>query len=150
MDARQTRDLPGRLDAVRRQFERWRRTRKPRSPIPDRLWAAAVKLVGRYGLCRTARTLRVDYYSLKKRVEAASVAEHDRPSLRVDGRALSVAGPEDGIRATFVELPSPTHRSGECVLELEDAVGAKMRVQLKGVAIPELTVLARSFWDRGP
>jgi hypothetical protein len=35
-------------------------------------------------------------------------------------------------------------------LELEDAVGAKMRVQLKGVAIPDLTALARSFWDRGP
>jgi hypothetical protein len=74
MDTRETRDPPVRLGAVRRRFERWRHTRKRRLPIPGPLWAAAVKLVDRYGLCRTARTLRLDYYSLKKRVAAASAA----------------------------------------------------------------------------
>jgi hypothetical protein len=158
MDTRETRDLPARLEALRRRFERSRRTRKPRTPIPDPLWAAAVKLVGRYGLCRIARTLRVDYYSLKKRVEAASAAEHGRPTptnaLRrcpVGSRAVFAAGAEDGTRATFVELPPPAHTAfSECILELENREGAKMRVQLKGVAMPDLTALSRSFWDRGP
>ena len=92
MDAREIRILPARLEAVRRQFERWRRTRKPCSPIPKRLWAAAVKLVGRYGLCRTARTLRVDYYSLKKRVAAAAVSEQGEPASRGGGRTRAAAG----------------------------------------------------------
>ncbi len=123
-----------------------------------------MKLVGRYGLCRTARTLRVDYYSLKKRVEAASAAEGGRPTATtadqrsasksgrcmVGGQALSFAGPEEGTRATFVELPSPAHPSGECVWEWESAAGTKMRVHLKGVAMPDLTALARSFWDQRP
>jgi hypothetical protein len=149
MDARRTRDLPARLDAARRQFERWRRVRKPHSLIPDRLWAAAVKLVAQYGLCRTARILRVDYYSLKKQVEAASVAEHDRPAFRVGG-GTPAAGLEEGTPATFVELPSPVPISRGCVLELESIAGAKMRVELKGVAMPDLAALTRGFWDHAP
>ena len=43
MDARETRSLPAQLDKVRRRFERWRATRKGRSPIPDGLWASAVR-----------------------------------------------------------------------------------------------------------
>jgi hypothetical protein len=150
MDARESGKLPSRLEALRRRFERWRGIGKPRSPIPDRLWVAAVKLASKHGLCRTARTLRVDYYSLKKRVEAASVTEHGRPTLAVGGQTLSAAGPEEGTPTTFVELPSPAHPSRECVLELESAAGAKMRVQVKGVAMPDLTALARSFWDHVP
>ncbi len=154
MDTRETHDLPARLEALRRRFERWRGIRKARSPIPDPLWAGAVKLVGTYGLCRTARTLRLDYYSLKKRVEAASIVGHGRPTSTgarrrcpVDARAVAAAG-SDG--ATFVELPSPAYPSGECLVELENPAGGKMRVHLKGVALPDLTVLTRSFWDRAP
>jgi hypothetical protein len=150
MGTREMRDLPGRLEAVRQRFECWRHTRKQRSSIPDSLWAAAVKLVGRYGICRTARTLRVDYYSLKKRVETTSVADRDQPVFRVGGRVLSGTGSETGTRATFVELPPPTHPSGECILELESAAGAKMRVELRGIGMPELVALTRNFWDHAP
>ena len=75
MDTREKPGLPARLEALLRRFEGWRGIRKPCSRIPDPLWAAAVKLVGKYGLCRTARTLRVDYYSLKKRVEGHEQAD---------------------------------------------------------------------------
>ena len=170
MDTRKTRDLPARLEAVRRRFERWRRTRRPPSRIPDPLWVVAVKLVGRYGIHRTARALRVDYYSLKKRVTAASAAHHSRPTptMRADHCCAAVPGPV-GARAvsgslsdegatTFVELPSPVDPGfaavpaacGECILELESVTGAKMRVQLKGVTMPDLTALSRSFWDHRP
>ncbi len=71
MRARPTRDLPARLEGVRRRFERWRGTHQARTRIPDRLWAAAVKVAGMYGIHRAAKALRVDYYSLKKRVEGA-------------------------------------------------------------------------------
>ncbi len=36
------------------------------------------------------------------------------------------------------------------MLELEDAAGAKMRIGLKGFAMPDLAALSRSFWNPGP
>jgi hypothetical protein len=148
MDTRKMNGVPAGLESLRRRFEHSRGVRKPRSRIPDPLWAAAVKLAGTYGLHRTARTLRVDYYSLKKRVAAASAVDEGRPGRRVGARVRSAPGPEDGAGATFLELTSPAPTSyGECVVEWEDVAGAKMRVQLKGVTMPDLTALSRSFWD---
>jgi hypothetical protein len=136
MTTRQARDLPGPLESVRRRFERWRQSRKARARIPDVLWAAAVKMAGRYGVHRTARALPVEYYSLKKRVE--------REAAKVPF----------GTGAAFLELTPPAGRNvtsapmGSCEysLELEDAAGAKMRVHVKGAEPPDLTTLSRSFW----
>jgi len=131
MSTQSTRDLPVRLKALHRRFERWRRTRKGHSRIPESLWLSAVKAAGEYGLNRTARTLGLDYNGLKKRVEATgSGGRSDRETL-----------------ATFVELAPPAPgSSSECLLELEDPGGAKMRVHLKGVEAPDLAALSRSFW----
>ncbi len=125
-----TKALPASLEALRRRFERWRRSRTGRSRIPDALWTAAVRAAGRYGLHRTIRALRLDYYALKKRVEnAASDSEPGREAA-----------------ATFLELPVPVSGGvSECVVELEDSGGAKMRVHLKGGAVPDVTALVRSF-----
>ena len=40
-------------------------SQKVRARIPDSLWAAAVEMAGTYGLCRTARSLPVEYYALR-------------------------------------------------------------------------------------
>jgi hypothetical protein len=135
MSTKQTRGLPAPLQGVRRRFEHWRRTRQPRSQIPDSLWAAAVKMADRYGLHRTARALPVEYYSLKKRVERQSTAT----------LARRVSDPV----ATFVELPPPAGAC-DCTLELEDTDGAKMRVHLTTASPPDLTALCRSFWKPAP
>jgi hypothetical protein len=37
----------------------------------------------------------------------------------------------------------------QCIVEWEDAAGAKMRMELKGTATPDLAALSRSFWNRG-
>ena len=131
MRCRTTSALPAPLEAARRRFDRWRRTRTARSRIPDTLWTAAVQVAGQYGLHRTTQALRLDYYALKKRVEdAASDCEPDREAA-----------------ATFLELPAPVSGgASECIIELEDAGGAKMRVHVKGAAVPDVTALARSFW----
>jgi hypothetical protein len=140
MNTSKTHDLPARLEGVRQRFDRWRGAHLVRSPFPDSLWAVAVKMARTYGMCRTARALRVDYYSLKRRVEQDSAA----------------AGlHRGGAVATFLELPPPGDpgfaalpaAAGECTLELEDASGAKMRVHLKGFAAPDLAALSRSFWN---
>jgi hypothetical protein len=98
------------------------------------LWAAAVKLADACGVHPTAKTLGLDYYALKKRLKEASAS---RPAMTGSANA-----------PTFVELASPA-RMGmpECIVEREDAAGAKMRIQIKGVEAPDLAALSRSFWE---
>ncbi|NQU26069.1 MAG: hypothetical protein HQ567_32690 [Candidatus Nealsonbacteria bacterium] len=104
MSSRKTGDLPARLVSLRQRFERWRRTRKVRSRIPEPLWASAVKLAGRYGTHRTAKALRVDYYALKKRVEQkAAIAGTQQEPAAIASKASAAAA-----EATFLELPAAT------------------------------------------
>ena len=129
--------LPGHLQQVRRRVELWRRSRQRGTRIPESLLASALNLVGTYGIYRTAKALRVDYYGLKKRVEQQG--------------AFSRRVPEDGSVPTFVELALPAETgSGQCILELEDASGSKMRVELRGFGAPDLAALTRSFREDQP
>jgi hypothetical protein len=141
MDTRKTRGLPARLERLQQRFEHSRRTRKARSHIPSRLWAAAVTMAKTYGLNRTARALRLDYYSLKKRVEQAVGDDH--------GFAVVPASmPEGSAAATFVELTPPSLPSTyDCTVELENASGIKMRVHLKSFEAPDLAALSQGFWN---
>ena len=133
MSTRRGRGISDQLENVRRRFEEWRRSRTIRTRIPEPLWAAAVEMAKEHGIHRTAKTLRIGYYGLKKRVEAEAASSTDVPSS------------ENGI--AFLELAAPVATgSGECILELENADGAKMRVHLKGVEAPDLAALSRSFW----
>ena len=121
---------PSPLDRVRRRFERWRRTRQRRSPIPAALWTLALEAARAHGLHQTARTLRLNHTALTQRLRAAG-------------------GPP--ARATFVELlPAPTAGGPACTLELETARGAKLRIQLQGIAPPDLAALSRTFWHAAP
>ena len=130
MSSKETRDLPADLERVRQRFEGWRRTRPERARISDSLWAAAVKAAGSHGICRTAKALRIDYYSLKRRLEQSS------------------AGTQGRSQANFLELPPLAPASlGECTVEWEDAAGSTMRVHLKGFPAPDLAALGRSFWS---
>lgn len=140
MNAKKTHDLPARLEAVRRRFERWRGTCKTHARIPDSLWDAAVVMADRHGVSRTANVLRVNYDTLKKRL----------------GRKTATGRREAEGETRFVELtplaPAPPFASagsGECFcfMELEDGA-AKMRVRLQGVGTPDLSALVQSFWDR--
>jgi hypothetical protein len=134
MDTTTRGDLPARLEGVRRRFERWRGTREGHARIPDSLWDAAALMAGRYGISRTANALGVNYQALKKHL----------------GHKTAAAGELDAEGAArFVELtPFPPGGTGECLLEWEDAGGAKMQVRLQGVGMPDLVALGRSFWDR--
>ncbi len=147
MGTGKTVNLPARLEGTCRRFDRWRQTRKGRSRIPEALWASAVQAAGRYGVNKTAQALRVDYYALKKRAEAAGFLSPPPLQRISDGKAMSADEP---ALATFVELAPPASGGWvECILELEDACGAKMRVHLKGGQAPDVAALSRSFWGVG-
>jgi hypothetical protein len=134
MPARKPVQLPADLLRLQQRFDSWRATRTLGARIPKRLWASAVRIAGIHGLCRTASTLGVDYYSLKKRVEED------------DGSSRSE-------QASFVELPAPPlngrslRDAGECLIELEDGAGARMRIHLSGCATADMIALSRSLWE---
>ena len=133
MNTKATTTLPGDLENALRRFEQWRQVRKAPTPIPESLWSAAVALAGKYGISRTAKVLRVAYYSLQERVERATAAP---------GGTVTAKPP------TFLEVAVPARlTTGECLLEWEDGSGAKMRVHLQGLAVPDLVALSRSFWE---
>jgi hypothetical protein len=93
MGTKKSRILPALGDSVRRRFEHWRRTRGVLSHIPEPLWAAAVDMAGRCGISHTAKTLRVNYNALRKRVEHQAAAAPRRP--------------EENTVTTFLELAPP-------------------------------------------
>ena len=133
MRTRSTDRFPAMLEGARRRFEQWRQSGPLGRRIPESLWASAVELAGTYGVSRVSSVLRVDYYSLKERLKQ---------------QASSSTAQETNDIATFLELPAPARPGvSECLLELEDADGAKMRIQLKGVETPDLVALSRSFWE---
>ena len=132
MGIKKKQEIPRRLAGVQRRIERWRQRRKVRESVPDKLWDIAVKMAKVYGLNQTARALRLNYDRLKKRVEQHTVVAVDAKEAKGSPR--------------FVELaPMPFAGGGECLVELENAGGAKMRIQLEGAAMSDLAVLTRAF-----
>ena len=150
MDAGTRREVPARLEGVRRRFERWRETREGHASIPDSLWAAAARAAGRYGLSKTANALRVNYHALQKHLAAKTAADGRAAGNRIGRRTAAAGdGPETDGTLQFVELPAFASAGAcECFAEWEDASGAKMRVRLRGVGTPDLAALGRSFWNR--
>ena len=116
------------LSDVESQFARWRRSRRRGTRIPVALWDAAVGAARDCGVSKVSGALRLDYYKLKQLLEAAS-------------------GLETGGGGAFLEIPLPTSPMSECVFELEDAQGARLRVALKGASPAELEPLARALWS---
>ena len=134
MKTKKTAGVPDDLEGGQRHFEQWRQRRKPHTPIPESLWAEAVKLAGRHGVSRTGKALRVGYYALKERVERATAA--------------AAASSRTANEPAFFELEVPSlPGTGQCLLEWVDASGAKMRVHLGGVAFVDLLALSRSFCE---
>jgi hypothetical protein len=120
-------DVPAALGRVQRKMERWRRRHRPRAPLPEELWREAAALACAHGINRIARTLRLDYYSLKKRAAAAAGSGQRVPE--------------------FVEVLSGAMPAGrpECLIEVEDPSGAKLRVHLQGGNLPDVAALTRVF-----
>lgn len=119
------------LQQTRRQIVRWRETRTHRgAPMPAPLWAAAVALARQHGLYTTARTLRLDYGSLKKRVDTTR--------------------PERVPSPAFVELAAarPAGLLGPCVIDLAAPGGRRLRIEVTGVTMADVVTLTQVAWGR--
>lgn len=131
------------LSQVVRQFQSWRASRRRGARIPKALWQSATALAVVHGTSRVSTALAVDYYGLKKRLDAR------QPDARRPGREPSHA-------ARFVELPRATAQATiTCAIEVErpchERVGSepghtKLRIELQGIELVELDSLLRSMW----
>jgi hypothetical protein len=118
------------IEAVRTQFEAWRSDRARKSPIPDKLWSAAIKAARLEGVNRTAQHLHLDAGKLKRLLDAA------------DGRGRRPAKPK------FVELIAAAPASTpECLIEFESAGGSKIRIRWKATVPPDWANLLRAWRD---
>ena len=126
------------LEQVGLHLKHWRETRVRGARIPVELWTAVAGLARQLGVQRVAKVLHLDYVRLKKRVQAGGGEAH---SGKVDTRKVG---------ARFVEMlvsaPSTAPGRCECTVELENAQGAKMRLELNGNGLGALSTLCSAFW----
>jgi hypothetical protein len=130
MDGKVTRPIPEPIAQLQRQLEQFRSTQPPRTKLPESLWQAAVDLARQHGVYPVAHPLKLDYVGLKKRLNGF-------PSRT--RKAASQA-------AAFVELVAPQPvKLEECLIEFECSSGGKMRIQWKGLGLPDWASLLRAW-----
>ena len=125
------------LNQLQRQLDSWRRRQQGRSCLPSAVWEGATHLARIHGVSHVARTLRIDFYKLQRRVEDSPVAEQSAPPA---------------ASASFIELkvdPAVPRSGPGGVVELSD--GSQRRLRLKTGYDPALWMaLAESFWRPRP
>ena len=122
------------LSEVKEQFKIWRRTRKSPRPIPAKLWQAAVSLTATYSISQISKELVLDYNALKRRVPTKN-----------KNTATKISSPG------FIELNlEPAAAVSECIVEMQDNLGAKMRMHIRGKTEFDLLELAKAFWSKQP
>ena len=120
------------LNEVKEFFEAWRQNRKKRRPIPEELWEAATGLSKKYSLHQISKALRLNHTALKKKVHPENASAPKEP------------------RSAFVELKVPRPpEMAECIIEMEDGAGGKMRMRFHGHTDFNLLELGKAFWRKG-
>ena len=131
------------LKKVQKQFTNWRKAKTGRERIPDSLWQAAAEVfpLGGYSLHKIAKTLHLNHADLKQYTE-----QHFPSSIQVKPDAVFEDPP------AFIEFKleppkiEPSRLISECIIEMEDRTGAKMRMCLRGKTDPNILEICKSFW----
>ena len=121
------------LKEVKQLFKTWRASRKPKTRIPEELWDAAAALVNQYSIHQISRALQLNHTALKEQVAA-----------RTQEKSVITAQ-----NACFLELPPPQSPPlSECLIEMENRQGEKMRMHFTGEVSLDLFALSQNFWAR--
>jgi len=131
MRRKREQELPVEIARVRERFTFWRESREKLSPIPEELWKSAVQLTQSFSVHRIARALHLDYNALKKRVDP----QKKRSGAKRESRPLFWE----------MEAGSISTTSAECVVEMQDARGATLKIQMKGKGDLDLLALSQCF-----
>jgi len=147
------------LEDVARKFSQWRESRVRGERIPVTLWSEAVQMCQEHAPQRVAGVLRIALAGLMRRLERASDGAAARSGLDTEFVEIIMTTTSAGMpsaAASRLELASIPKAPGgavtpmpapECLLELENAHGAKMRVQLNGQGLASLGALCNWFWS---
>jgi len=147
------------LEDVARKFSQWRESRVRGERIPVALWSEAVQMCQEHTPQRVAGVLRIALAGLMRRITRASDGTAARSGLDTEFVEIIMTTTSAGMpsaAASRLELASTPKAPGEavtpmpapeCLLELENAHGAKMRVQLNGQGLTSLGALLSSFWS---
>ncbi len=119
------------MNEVMARIEEWRNTRKRRKPMPEELWEAAASLSKEYSIHRISKALRLNYTALKKRIQPDECSSNSKA----------------GVPA-FIELDLASSSISECIVEMEDGSGAKMRMHFRGKTDFDLLELGKAFWGK--
>jgi len=120
------------LEKTQQLFADWRKTKTARARIPDFLWQAAADLYHTRGISinRIVRILGLSHSTLKAKTL-------DMPPAEIE-QAVEDASP------LFIEVAAPPICS-DCVIEMENQTGVKMRICFRGSADPGVLGLGRYF-----
>jgi hypothetical protein len=131
-------------------------------------WAEAIRLWNESGLsvrdfCAREGLAEHTFYSRRREL----LPENTTPEINQESPVTSDSEPS-GVRrrrqkrkqvaadgtldvattSPFVELVAPASAGlCHCTLELENTAGAKMRIQLRSAAMPDLAAITESFWN---
>lgn len=97
--------------------------------MPAGLWAEAILMARRHGVAPTARVLRIDYASLKRRLAAGHASATD-------------------ARPTFVEVGTAAPGLGACVISIDGRRGRRLRLDVSGLRVPDLIAVVQVAWGR--
>jgi hypothetical protein len=128
------------LEKLQRRFAAWRSTGRKGRRIPEELWESATGLAREVGIHRVARTLGLDYISLKRRLVSSDLSQtKTSPTEAGPGRVSPAAG------ADFVELAvAPMARIPQCVVEFEGVRG-KFTLRVGGDNAVDIVALAEAL-----
>ena len=121
------------LSEVATRIKRWRESRRRGEHIPPDIWVQALAQTREHEPQRVAHALGLDLERLTRRMERHGAA------------AVSEAAVTQFVEM-FVPPATPAQAAApECVLELTNARGTKMRVELAGNGLGALAGLCRAF-----
>ena len=122
------------LEETSARLDNWRKTKSSiREPIPPKLWHQAVELCQKHSVSCVAKTLRLSYTDLRKRVCGPSISK--RPINKND--------------PAFIEIKyQQPFLTSEAIVEIEDKNGLKMKVCFKGKPDFDLMNLAKAFLEK--
>ncbi|MFN0027754.1 MAG: hypothetical protein ACKV2O_11345 [Acidimicrobiales bacterium] len=129
------------LDRLHTQLIAWRQRQTGRARLPAELWRAATHLAHTHGVGRVARTLRLDYYKLRRQTQGGATDEPAR-STPPGFIELKLPAPPPGA-------PLPPAAESLGWVELHDGSPRRLRVYT-GHAPAAWVALAEAFWRQHP
>lgn len=119
------------LEEARQLFSSWRKSKTGRSRIPDDLWHTAADLYHTQGMSinKIAHSLRLNHTALKEKI-----------CDRTHSAAIDL--PADDESTLFIEVV-PQPECSDCVIEMENQAGLKMRMCFRGRVDPAVISLGK-------